>query len=1090
MHGQDAALRAGNFEEVTRGYGFDEVLRESGRCLMCADAPCIAGCPVGINIPGFIRKLTERNYRGAYDILTDTNLLPSICGRVCPQEDQCEKACTVGDSLEPVAIGRLERFVGDIAISEGWINTASIEPNRFRVGIVGSGPAGIACAGDMARAGCDVTVYEALDQPGGVLRYGIPDFRLPTTVIDADINHLRELGVRFECNAPVGRLFTIEQMIADMGFHAVFVGVGAGHPAALAIPGESLEGVISAAELLRARNMTDADSSLPIGKRVAVIGADNMAIDAARVLIRMGSEKLYCTFLHARTEAPARKEEVDHAEQEGVEFHWLTRPVSILDDGKGRARGVRCVRMALDESDDARQRLPVAVAGSEFDIEADLVVYATGTRANPVIGQTSKLALNREGYIGTDENLATSVAGVFAGGDIVTGGATVIEAMGAGRRAARSMMAYLGIRDVMRAYVNADGSNTLFGIDTRERNLARVRITETPPGMSLDAADGANLRPALFSRYRELAELRHDFPVVLIAEPTAVFFAQPLSGIIDRALETAARGLDSERIRKHALRLEQMIRTLVFAGETGSLAALWDKAASLLPNTSNQLLQDSLRRTRSAIRLDGELTNCDANLPARLLRHAWAAVERQKADALREDIERLTSQLSDILKNDPNSSAERLNRLRATVEALNTQEVFPAPGSDALLFNRCADALDAFRAHMPQLIQLARTIATAELEINGSYNQFTHDALFQKFGSDGLDPQDLARFPAGLVCVNATEMRAAERDQLMDVLASGLPIKVLLQIDDILGNTQDDRQLARVAIGLDTACVVQSASSNLVRFGERLHRGLAYGGPALFSVFSGASGGASGLPPYLVAAAAMDSRAFPAFSYDPSTAADGPSRLCLDTNSQADLDWPVHSFAYENEQHQRLSVDLAFTLADFVASDIRYARHLAYESLEMQGRIPTLLLVNADNILRNVIIDEALTKETMRCREMWRGLQDLGGIQRYDSPAEKRAAQAATITPAEATQSDRSPGDAYVETRRCSSCDECIRINRHMFAYDHSRHAFIADIDAGTYAQLVEAAESCQVSVIHPGKPRNPSEPGLEELLKRAEPFL
>ncbi len=482
MREQDAKVRAKNFEEVACGYSLDDALRESERCLMCPDEPCIAGCPVGINIPGFIQKIGEKNLRGAYDILTDTNLLPSICGRVCPQENQCEGVCTVGDSLEAVAIGRLERFVGDTAIKEGWVNIPHIEPTRFRVGVVGSGPAGMACAADMAKAGCDVTVYEAFHQPGGVLKYGIPDFRLPNEVIDAEIDKLRQLGVKFECNTLVGRLFTIEQMIGEMGYHAVFVGVGAGYPTMLNIPGDSLNGVLSANELLtrcnlmRARDFPNFDTPLPIGKRVAVVGAGNTAMDAVRVSIRLGAEKVYCVYRRSRKEAPARAEEVHHAEQEGAEFHWLTAPVAVLDDGKGSVRGMRCVRMELGEPDDSGRRRPVPVKGSEFDFEADLIVYAIGTNANPIMGQTSKLKLNKWGYIGTDDSLATSIAGVFAGGDIVTGAATVIEAMGAGRKAARSMKAYLGIRDSALPYSGAAGAGTLFGIDTRERNFARVRV--------------------------------------------------------------------------------------------------------------------------------------------------------------------------------------------------------------------------------------------------------------------------------------------------------------------------------------------------------------------------------------------------------------------------------------------------------------------------------------------------------------------------------------------------------------------------------------------------------------------------------------
>ena len=480
MPEQEASVRAKNFEEVACGYRPEDAQRESERCLMCPDQPCVSGCPVGINIPGFIQKINEKDLRGAYDILTQTSLLPAICGRVCPQENQCEGKCTVGDSLEAVAIGRLERFVGDTAIREGWTNLPYIEKNGYKVGIVGSGPAGMACAADMAKAGCEVTVFEAFHQAGGVLKYGIPDFRLPNPVVDAEIDKLIQLGVRFECNTLVGRLFTLEQMISEMGFDAVFVGVGAGYPTTLGIPGDSLNGVLSANELLtrcnlmRARYFPHFDTPQPIGRRVAVIGAGNTAMDATRVSVRLGAEKVYCVYRRSHKEAPARAEELHHAREEGVEFHWLTHPIAILNDGEGNVRGMRCVRMELGEPDASGRRRPVPVEGSEFDFEVDMVVYAIGTNANPIMGQTSGLHLNKWGYIATDETLATSLAGVFAGGDIVTGAATVIEAMGAGRRAAASMKAYLGLRD-SRAHYDS-GSEQSFGIDKRERNFARVRI--------------------------------------------------------------------------------------------------------------------------------------------------------------------------------------------------------------------------------------------------------------------------------------------------------------------------------------------------------------------------------------------------------------------------------------------------------------------------------------------------------------------------------------------------------------------------------------------------------------------------------------
>ena len=476
--------RVRNFEEVACGYRLEDALNEAERCLDCADQPCVRGCPVGIDIPGFILKIAAKNFHGAYDTITDTNLLPSVCGRVCPQENQCEGVCTVGESLEPVAIGRLERFVGDMAIAEGWANVPYIEPNRFRVAIVGSGPAGMACAADMAKAGCEVVVYEAFHEPGGVLKYGIPDFRLPNSVVDVEIEKLTRLGIRFECNTLVGRLFTIEQLIGEMGFHAVFVGTGAGYPSFMGIPGESLGGVLSANEwltrcnLMHGREFPNYDTPLQPGKHVTVIGAGNTAMDAMRVALRVGAEKVTCIYRRSAAEAPARAEEIHHAQQEGIEFQWLTAPLELIGDERKAVRAMRCERMQLGEPDASGRRRPEPVPGSAFEIETDMVIYAIGTNANPILGQTSKLALNSRGYIATDEHLATSIAGVYAGGDIVTGAATVIQAMGAGRKAARGMKAWLGLRDSDLVYrdVDADLMDRVFGIDRRQRNYARLRM--------------------------------------------------------------------------------------------------------------------------------------------------------------------------------------------------------------------------------------------------------------------------------------------------------------------------------------------------------------------------------------------------------------------------------------------------------------------------------------------------------------------------------------------------------------------------------------------------------------------------------------
>jgi len=484
MPEQSPEVRVKNFDEVACGYRLEDALVEADRCLDCADEPCVKGCPVGIDIPGFIRKMAAKNFHGAYDTITDTNLLPSVCGRVCPQESQCEGVCTVGDTLEPVAIGRLERFVGDMAIREGWANVPYIQPSRFKVGIVGSGPAGMACAADMAKAGCEVIVYEAFHEPGGVLKYGIPDFRLPNSVVDVEIEKLTRLGIRFECNTLVGRLFTLEQMLTEMGFHAVFVGTGAGYPSFMGIPGESLNGVLSANEwltrcnLMHGRDFPSYDTPLQPGKRVAVVGAGNTAMDAMRVSLRVGAEKVYCVYRRSATEAPARAEEIHHAMEEGVEFHWLTSPLELVGDAGNNVRAMRCEKMELGEPDASGRRRPLPVAGSAFELETDTVIFAIGTNANPILGQTSGLKLDKRGYIATDANLATSIAGIYAGGDIVTGAATVIQAMGAGRKAARAMKAYLGLRDSECVYgrESSGPEDTLFGLPRQEHNFARVHL--------------------------------------------------------------------------------------------------------------------------------------------------------------------------------------------------------------------------------------------------------------------------------------------------------------------------------------------------------------------------------------------------------------------------------------------------------------------------------------------------------------------------------------------------------------------------------------------------------------------------------------
>ncbi len=445
-------IRRENFEEVALGYEEVHAIAEAARCIECKKPHCISGCPVGIDIRSFIQAIIDKEYRRAFDILKHDNIMPAICGRVCPQESQCELLCVVGKKLEPVGIGRLERFIGDMGLREGWVDEIDITPNGKKVAIIGSGPGGLTCAADLARAGCDVTIYEALHTAGGVLKYGIPEFRLPKSLIDEELEGLTHLGVKIVTNAIIGRLYTIPQLLGEMGYDSVFIAVGAGFPRFMNIPGEGYNGIFSANEYLTRVNLMAGyehpteDTPVGMGKNVAIIGAGNTAMDACRVSIRMGAENVYCVYRRTRTESPARAEEIEHAIEEGVDFHWLTAPVRIIGDDNGWVKAMECIRMELGEPDASGRRRPVPVEGSEFLFEVDTVVYAIGTAANPIIAQTTPgLKLNKWNYIEVDENQMTSLPGVFAGGDIVTGGATVILAMGAGRAAAKGMLKCMGV---------------------------------------------------------------------------------------------------------------------------------------------------------------------------------------------------------------------------------------------------------------------------------------------------------------------------------------------------------------------------------------------------------------------------------------------------------------------------------------------------------------------------------------------------------------------------------------------------------------------------------------------------------------------
>jgi glutamate synthase (NADPH) small chain len=453
MPEQEPQARARNFEEVAQGYTLDMALAEADRCLQCKKPLCVPGCPVEIDIPGFISAVARKDIKESYRILKDANALPAVCGRVCPQEVQCEATCVVGKKLEPVAIGRLERFVADFAVGRGWDQPPQFKSTGKKAAVVGSGPASLACAGDLIKAGVDVTVYEALHVSGGVLKYGIPEFRLPNDTIDIEIDGLAKLGVKFELDCIIGKLFTIPQLIQEKGFDTVFVATGAGSPKFMGIPGEAFNGVVSANELLTRINLMQGfrqplyDTPVGMGKRVAVIGAGNTAMDAMRVSLRMGAEKVYLVYRRSIKESPARAEELHHAIEEGIICKWLTNPVRILGNDSGWVTGMEVIEMELGEPDASGRRSPVPKKGTEYVLDVDMVVYALGTSANPIIAQsTPGLKVNRWGYIEIDEKTGmSSVPGVFAGGDIVTGSATVILAMGAGRRAARGMLQYMGL---------------------------------------------------------------------------------------------------------------------------------------------------------------------------------------------------------------------------------------------------------------------------------------------------------------------------------------------------------------------------------------------------------------------------------------------------------------------------------------------------------------------------------------------------------------------------------------------------------------------------------------------------------------------
>ncbi len=706
--------------------------------------------------------------------------------------------------------------------------------------------------------------------------------------------------------------------------------------------------------------------------------------------------------------------------------------------------------------------------------------------------------------------------------------------------------------------------------------------------------DAEGLRPALLAGYRDLTKLRYDYPLVLIDDAAGPEFAAPLSATVDRLLaDLAPRGIEGERLRRHVLRLERDIRWQVAHGVTGRLTELWEQAAARVAGRDAEV-EEVLRLTAAALKFDGAVIDCDSAAPARLLTHAWRAAQAGKARRFRAEIDRLMRKLTDILRaayvhseagqrpealraavggadadafdfrlmsalirrNTPRDELPpaRRQRIEWALSLLRTQGFYPGPDSTTpaldYCFDNCAAAADAYRTRLPAMVQLVKAMAIAELEGAGRYVEDKDDAFFARFDERALTAAELALFPDYLVCIPPGRNDAPENAGLLDMLSSGLPVKVLVLVDDLLEDTSigtghfafgvRSARLATTAMGLGGMFVLQSASSNLYALRERIARGLACQGPALFTVFAGTATPAARLPPYLTAAAAMEARAFPAFSYDAAAGENWAARFSLENNPEPDGDWRLDAVEFADEALQRAREPVAFTFADFALCDARYAGHfarvpreswnatmtpaadwLALNERDAAQRVPYLLAVDEDDVLHRVVVDARLMSATRRSLLLWHRLQEHGGV--HDSHAERLLARekaawdaqkqkeiealrgavrpaavvptpavhaAAEAAPAEAAPAEKPPSDeAWIETARCPSCGECTSINDRMFAYNENKQAYIKDITAGTFRHLVEAAESCQVAIIHPGKPRDPNEPGLAELIERAKPF-
>lgn len=712
-------------------------------------------------------------------------------------------------------------------------------------------------------------------------------------------------------------------------------------------------------------------------------------------------------------------------------------------------------------------------------------------------------------------------------------------------------------------------------------------LTGRRSGTDLKAIDGS-YRPALFAGYADLTTLRYDLPLVLNFDERPDRAVLSLSALIDDAVGSLAADADRDRIARHGYAVEQEIRKILSEKISGDFAELWTAAVERLAQNGDGDVAASASILWKCFDASGTIIDADADLSSRVLFHAWKAVQENKASTFRRKAKRLLLKLHGILDAEFAGSAEgraperlraavgssfsaafdfdemsrildgskpsfalsdqRRNRIKRLIEVLETQRFYPVSTNSAepysFSFFRCSDALEAYRERHAEAVELLKTLAIAELESKVEYRESVHDILFDGFGANGLNADELGELPDYFVCTDAASLDAAEIKQLIDLLAAGLPIKAVVRTDDILepsivaeGHAAlgiRSRQLVNTAIALTDVFVLQTCASNLYKMREPLLRGLSFDGPALFSVFSGSNKHNYDLPPYLVSAAAMESRAFPAFVYDPSAGSNWAGRLSISENPHPFHDWPGHDLLYEDESLQARSEKLAFTFADFIAMDDRYADHFAIggalsqfdgsvsvtDALDSTGsgipsEVPTVALVNDQGILTRAVIDERLLCETRRCRSMWHSLQELGGIHNshaerllaaelkrmeseiapkpevvIPSPESSAPLPAVTVTAEAAEPVREDHGDEpYIETPRCTTCNECTNVNPRMFAYNSEKQAYIADPDAGTFRQLVEAAEGCQVSIIHPGKPRNPKEPGLEDLIARAAPF-